>query len=289
MKKSNVAGALFGATALLAASAGYAQPVSNTISINGDKINYEVSGSGPAMLLIHGFPLSEHLFDKQRDYFSHNHMVITPSLPGFGNSTTGTTNQTDATYAADMFGLLKYLNVTSAVIGGHSMGGQVTLEMYREQPSMFTGMILFDTNPAAANLIEKAEWPGYGRMARAMGTASIAAPVTAVMVTGDAVAKYPQMMTEIESEIDMGKPAGVAGGANALVTRLDYTSMLSQISVPTLVVVGQDDTVYPVAISKALAAAIPGSTLAVIPGVAHASMFGNAHAVNSAISSFLSR
>ncbi len=288
MNKSNAVGALFGAAALLAAVPGHAQPVSGTLSINGDKINYEVSGSGPAMLLIHGFPLSEHLFDKQRDYFSRNYMVITPSLPGFGNSTTGTTYQTDATYAADMIGLLKYLNVTSALIGGHSMGGQVTLEMYREQPGLFTGMILFDTNPAAANLIEKAEWPGYGRMARAMGAASIAPSAAAVMVTGDAVAKYPQMLTEIEAEIDMAMPAGVVGGANALVTRLDYTQMLGQISVPTLVVVGQDDTVYPVAISKAFAPAIPNARLAVIPGVAHASMFGNAEAVNSAIASFFS-
>ena len=288
MKNAIRAGALFGAAVLLAASPGHAQPVSATISINGDRINYEISGSGPAMLLIHGFPLNEHLFDKQRDTFSRSYTVITPSLPGFGNSTTGTTNQTEANYAADMIGLLKYLNVTSAVIGGHSMGGQVALQMYQDQPGLFSAMILFDTNPAAANLIEKAEWPGYGRMARAMGSASIAPTVAAVMVTGDAAAKYPQLLTDIEAEVSMAKPAGVAGGANALVTRADYTPMLGQIGVPTLVVVGRDDSVYPVAISQALAAAIPNAKLAIIPGVAHASMFDNAEAVNTAMLDFLS-
>ncbi len=288
MQKRTITSALFGIAALFAAQPGHAQPVSGTFSINGDKINYEMSGSGPAMLLIHGFPLSEHLFDKQRDTFSRSYTVITPSLPGFGNSTTGTTYQTITNYAKDMIGLLSYLHVSSAVIGGHSMGGQVVLEMYRQQPALFSSMILFDTNPAAANLIEKAEWPGYGRMARATGSASIAAPVAAVMVTGDAAAKYPQLLTDIEAEVSMAKPAGVVGGANALVTRADYTKMLAQISVPALVVVGQDDPVYPVAISQALAAGIPNAKLAVIPGVAHASMFDNAEAVNKAITAFLS-
>ena len=287
MKRPMFAAAICGA-ALTATQAAHAQPIEGSFPINGDVINYEVSGSGPAMLLIHGFPLSKDLFEKQRAYFSRSYTVITPSLPGFGKSTTSTSNQTETNYAAEMIGLLGYLHVTSAVIGGHSMGGQVVLEMYRQQPSLFASMILFDTNPAAANLIEKAEWPGYGRMAHAMGSASIAPPVAAVMVTGDAVAKDPQLQTDIESFVDMAKPAGVSGGANALVTRADYTQMLSQISVPTLVIVGQDDTVYPVAISKALADAIPNARLAVIPGVAHASMFDNAEATDNAMQAFLS-
>ena len=286
MKNTWIYAALLGTAAMLAATPG--QAATGTFTVNGDTIAYEVTGSGPPMLLIHGFPLSYDLFDKQRAFLSNSYTVITPSLPGFGQSTTKDSKQTIKHYAVEMLGLLDSLHIPTAIIGGHSMGGQVVLDMYRRQPQRFTGMILFDTNPQAANLIEQAEWPGYGRMALAMGSASIAPPVAAVMVTGDAVAKYPDMQTDIEAEVSQAQPVGVAGGANALVTRMDYTAMLTQISVPTLVVVGRDDAVYPLAISQALAAAIPGSTLAVIPGVAHASMFGNAAAVNHAIAAWAS-
>ena len=276
--------AALGTAAMLAAAP--SQAATGTFTVNGDVIAYEVTGSGPPMLLIHGFPLSYDLFDKQRAFLSRSYTVITPSLPGFGQSTTNNPKQTIKHYAVEMLGLLDSLHVPAAIIGGHSMGGQVVLDMYRRQPQRFTGMILFDTNPQAANLIEQAEWPGYGRMAQSMGSSSIAPPVAAVMVTGDAVAKFPELQTDIEAEVSQAQPVGVVGGANALVTRMDYTAMLGQISVPTLVVVGRDDAVYPVAISQALAAAIPGSPLAVIPGVAHASMFGNAEAVNNAIAAW---
>ncbi len=275
-----------GAAMMLASQAGHAQ-TTGSFTVTGDVIAYEVSGSGPPMLLIHGFPLSLNLFDKERAFLSQSYTVITPSLPGFGASTTNNKNGTIAHYAAEMIALLDHLQVHTAIIGGHSMGGQVVLDMYRRQPQRFASMILFDTNPAAANMIEMAEWPGYGRMAQAMGSASIAPPVAAVMITGDAAAKDPALQSDIEAEVSQAEPIGVAGGAHALATRMDYTPMLPNIATPTLVIVGQDDPVYPVAISTALAAAIPNATLAAIPGVAHASMFQNGEAANKAIASFL--
>ncbi len=168
-----------------AASAPDTQPgQTGTFKTGGDTITYRISGSGPAMLLIHGFPLSGLLFDGQVYALSQSFTVITPDLPGFGQSVTGTSAQTEEHYATDMIALLGHLGVQSAVIGGHSMGGQVTLEMYRLQPSLFTGMILFDTNPAAASIVEMAEWPAYGRMAEKLSVPSIVPPVTGVMVTG---------------------------------------------------------------------------------------------------------
>ena len=255
--------------------------------IDGDHIFYKTAGTGFPVLLIHGFPLSHVLFKNQQAAFSAQYKIITVDLPGFGNSSTATSKQTVVHYGSEMLALLAHLGITKAAIGGHSMGGQVTLEMYRQDPQIFRAMILFDTNPAAASIVEKAEFPAYGRMAEKMGSASIAPPIDAIMVTGASVAKHPELQTEVTAMVSSAMPAGVAGGGNALATRPNYTGMLGSISVPTLVVVGQDDPVYPLPISQALAAAIPGSTLAVIPNANHASMFQSPGPTNAAINAWI--
>ncbi len=253
----------------------------------GDTIYYHVAGSGPAILVIHGFPLAGALFNGQVNVLSQTHTVIIPDLPGFGQSTTGNNKQTDDHYAADMLALLTHLGVSTAIIGGHSMGGQITLDMYRLQPSVFKGMILFDTNPAAASIVEMAEWPAYGRQAEKLGVPSIAPSVVGVMVTGEALAAEPQLGMQLTTIVDSAGPKGVAGGGHALATRPDYTSLLSTINVPTLVICGQDDTVYPLPISQMLAGAIPGATLDVVPAAAHASMFQRPGMVDNDITTWL--
>ena len=255
--------------------------------IDGDHIFYKMTGTGFPVLLIHGFPLSHVLFKNQQAAFSAQYTVITVDLPGFGNSTTATAKQTEVHYATEMLALLAHLGITKAAIGGHSMGGQVTLEMYRQNPDVFRAMILFDTNPAPASIVEKAEFQAYGKMAEKMGSASIAPSIDAVMVTGASVAKHPELETELTAIVSSAMPAGVAGGGNALATRPNYKGLLGSITVPTLVVVGQDDPVYPLPISQALAAAIPGSTLAVIPNTNHASMFQSPYATNAAINAWI--
>ena len=294
MNRTTLLAACFGMAVSFAAPYGQAQTAATDasaqtgyFSVDGDKIFYKVEGSGIPVLLIHGFPLSSALFAYQQAAFSSTYKVITVDLPGFGNSTTATAKQTDAHYATELFALLDQLGIRKAVIGGHSMGGQVTLEMYREQPQRFRAMVLFDTNPAAASIVEMAEWPAYGRMAEKMGSASIAPSVVAVMVTGASIAAKPALQTDITAIVSAAMPLGVAGGGNALATRSNYTPMLAGISVPTLVVEGQDDPVYPLPIAQALAAAIPHSTLAVIPGAAHASMLQAPGATDMAIENWI--
>ncbi len=264
-------------------------PTTGTFSVNGANIFYNMSGTGPVMLLIHGFPLSSELFAGQLADLSSRFTVITVDLPGFGRSTTPNAQQTDATYAADLIALLKNLGIQKAIVGGHSMGGQVTLQMYEMAPALFSGMILFDTNPMPASIVEQAEWPGYALQARKMGAASIASAVITVMVTGDAIGQDPGLSGGIGQMVKQASLKGIAGGANALVKRPDFTPDLASIAVPTLVVEGVDDPVYPFPIARALKQAIPGAVLAQIPGVAHASMFQDPGEVDRSIVSWATR
>ncbi len=178
---------------------------------------------------------------------------------------------------------MNHLGITTAIIGGHSMGGIITQEIYREAPQRFAGMILIDSIAMGASFIEEGEWAGYGIQATKNGVSSIIDTVTPQLLTGATRFNDPAATTAIEDIIAEGSVAGAQAGAETLAIRPDYTAQLAQIAVPVLVVEGRDDPVYGFPIAQAIAEQVPHGTLALIPGAAHVSIFEKPHAANTAI------
>ncbi|MGH9944455.1 MAG: alpha/beta fold hydrolase [Pyrinomonadaceae bacterium] len=148
--------------------------------INGARIFYTITGRGEPLVLIHGYPLSGDLFDRQREALSGFYQVVTLDLRGFGRSVAPNEQASIELYASDVLGLMDFLGIQRAVIGGHSMGGITKLEMYRRAPERFIGMILNDTTAAphrravhVAGLCPTVERAGRG----------ISAPVAAARVS----------------------------------------------------------------------------------------------------------
>jgi len=253
------------------------------VNVNGARIFYQVAGHGTPLLLIHGFPLSGQLYQSQLTGLSNRFRVITPDLRGFGKSEAPDGNASIETYAHDMLALLDQLGIQSAIIGGHSMGGQVTLEMYKEQPHRFAGMLLIDTNPMAASFVEKGEWQGYREQGANAGVSSIVPIIEPQLLTGAIRAVAGAKSTTMMNILAEASVNGVLGGGEALATRSDYTSLLGSIAVPTLVLVGLEDPVYAFPISQMTRAAIPNAQLAVILGASHASIFERPDQANNAI------
>ena len=259
------------------------------VEVNGARIFYQVAGTGTPMLLIHGFPLSGQLFQGQLAGLSQRFEVITPDLRGFGKSTTPDAQGSIQTYARDMLGLMNQLGIRKAIIGGHSMGGQIVLQMYRQAPERFLGMILIDTNPMAASVEEQYEFPGFGAQAQQQGVASIVPTLAAQFVTGTTRLNNPTATMTLMDIIAEASVNGVVGGGQALATRPDFTDLLLQIKVPTLVLVGVDDPVYGLEVSQTTQAAIPGSTLVIIPQAEHTSIFEQPVVANSIITQWAGR
>jgi len=253
------------------------------VDVNGARIFYQVAGHGTLLLLIHGFPLSGQLYQSQLAGLSNRFQVITPDLRGFGKSQAPDANASIEIYAKDMLALLDRLGIQTAIIGGHSMGGQITLEMYRERPDRFAGMLLIDTNPMAASFVEKGEWQGYRQQGANAGVPSIVPIVEPQLLTGVTRALDSAKSTTMMNILAEASVNGVLGGGQALATRADYTNLLSSIRVPTLVLVGLEDPVYAFPISQMTKAAIPNAQLAVILGASHASIFERPNLANDAI------
>jgi pimeloyl-ACP methyl ester carboxylesterase len=253
------------------------------VDVNGARIFYQVAGQGTPLLLIHGFPLSGQLYQGQLAGLSSRFQVITPDLRGFGKSQTPDANASIEVYAKDMLALLDRLGIQTAIIGGHSMGGQITLEMYKQQPARFAGMLLIDTNPTAASFVEKGEWQGYRQQGANAGVSSIVPIIEPQLLTGVTRALDSATSTTMMNILAEASLNGVLGGGQALATRPDYTSLLGSIKVPTLVLVGLEDPVYAFPVSQATRAAIPNAQLAVILGASHASIFERPSLANQAI------
>ncbi len=250
---------------------------------DGARIHYRIQGEGQPMVLIHGYPLGGELYKRTQDELSDAYRVITLDLRGYDQSTAPDSQATIARYAMDVFAVMDALGVEQAVIGGPSMGGPIVFEMYQRQPDRFMRMLLIDTIAAPASPLEAHLWRGAAEQAREMGVAALVPPLINDMLTGDTRMTDPEVVNTIAGLFkDASLKAGIAG-ATALASRPDYRPVLEEITVPTLILVGLEDTVYPYEISRSMEQAIPTAELVILSDAAHASILEAADRASAAI------
>ncbi len=254
------------------------------VEVDGARIFYQQSGQGEPMFLIHGYPLSGALFDRNREALAEQYQVITIDQRGYGLSETSEAASTIATHADDALAVLDELGIDQAIVGGHSMGGPITLEMYQRAPDRFRGMILIDTIAAQASAIEAGLWQGFVTYVQANGIDQMyVSNLLKEMLTGQTRLDQPELVAFLTEIVNAASVDAAIGGAQALATRPDFTQLLEQIEVPTLVFVGIEDSIYPFEISQMMQEAIPNATLAMIPNAAHAAVFEAPRRSNQAI------
>ncbi len=277
----------FGATTVCAQNQGTQQ---FTTTINGATIAYSITGaSGTPILLIHGYPLNGDLFEKQRQALSASYEVITMDVRGFGNSVAPDTQGTYDLYASDALALLDYLNIPQAIIGGHSMGGGIVTRLYQLAPTRFLGLILNDAAVMPPPTVEQNMWRGYQRQATEMGANVLFLPLLLPeFLTGHTRATRPALVVKVSNQVRAASLNGLIGGAHALETRPDLRPVFPTITVPTLILYGQEDSLTPMEQAQMISSEIPGSTLAIIPGASHGVIREAAGQANAVIASWLS-
>ena len=273
---------LLASSALAGGSAGRQEGM---LDVNGAQIHFVSVGSGTPMLLLHGYPLSGELFARNRDALaSAGYRVITIDHRGYGMSTAPADAPGDLqTYAKDALAVMDQLGVPKAIIGGMSMGGPITFEMYREAPQRFLGMILIDTLANPAGIVEQNIWKGMAQKATMYGPQSLAPELLKDMITGQTRMNRPGDTKILTGIVSQASVAGDVAGAMVLANRPDSLPTLKTITVPTLILEGLEDTVYPPVFSMKMQQNIAGSKLVIVPGAAHAAIFEKASAMNAAI------
>ncbi|HTV90388.1 MAG TPA: alpha/beta fold hydrolase [Stellaceae bacterium] len=248
------------------------------IDRSGVPIYYETHGSGPAILLSHGYGATCRMWDGQVAAFADRHRMILWDMRGHGQSGDP---PDPALYSheltvGDMAAVLDACDERGPVIvGGLSLGGVMSLAFHRVHPERVRALVLCDTGPGFRNPEARRQWNERAlRRARDLEARGI----------GDAVGG---------AETRLGKhrsAQGLAGAARGMLTQEDsrLIDSLPQIAVPTLVLVGSEDRHF-LAAADYMAGKIPGATKAVIPGAGHASNLDRPDAFNRAVADFLAR
>lgn len=246
--------------------------------LNGINIHYTVSGSGPAVLLTHGYAATGDMWEPQRGALGDaGYRLITWDMRGHGqtDSPPDPSQYSEALTIADMLGLLHLLEVDRAVVGGLSLGGYMSLAFYLAHPERVRALVLCDTGPGYRNPEARAGWNRAAeKRARDFEERDLAA-----LGSG----------TEVRATAKRHRSAqGLAHSARGMLAQFDshVIDSLPEIRVPTLVLVGERDEPFRGA-SDYMASKIPGAGLEVIEGAGHAANLERPRAFNRALLAFL--
>lgn len=251
-----------------------------TADLNGTTIAYEDSGRGDAVILSHGFLMDRSMFAPQVEALAATHRVVTWDERGFG----GTRATGDFTYwdsAADVLALMDHLGIESAVIGGMSQGGFISLRVALSAPHRVRGLILIDTQ-AGTEAPETVEPYNALHETWVVHGPGPVRDIIASLILG------PGDWPEWFAKWDLLEPGQFTAAFRCLMNRDDVTGRLGEITAPALIVHGTADAAIPMSKAEELRDGLGGrTTLLAVEGAPHAANLTHPAEVNGAIVRFL--
>jgi pimeloyl-ACP methyl ester carboxylesterase len=256
--------------------------------INGITMAFTSTGEGPAILLIHGFPLNHRLWQPQAVALANaGYQVVTPDLRGFGETDAPEGPYSMNLFADDMIALLDHLGIEKAVVGGMSMGGYVLLNILERYPQRVAAAAFVVTRSDADNEAGKERRQALADEVMRNGSIVAANAFAAVLFADDTPTTRPAMVSEVKAWMQSNSPQGLAGALMAMRNRKDSTLLLPNFYSPAIVIGAGEDKAIPPENSRLLAANLPDSRLVVIPNAGHMVTLEQPEAVNAALQEFL--
>lgn len=245
-------------------------------------------GSGPAVVLIHGFGLSSEIWKHQVEALSGRFRVIAPDLRGHGASpvTAGAYPMEDL--ARDVLALLDRLGIGKVAVAGHSLGGYVALAAQALAPERVTGIGMVSTQA-------RADTP-EGRENRFRLAGLLSDEGSEAVVRFFAPKLFAPHVHPGDPDHDLAAgvirstaPAALRGALLGMADRPDRRPGLPGIKIPALILTGEQDQLIPSDRSEEMAAALPDAFLVKLPETGHMPMLERPDEVNAAIEAWLDR
>lgn len=249
---------------------------------------YVEVGQGPAVLFLHGYPFDKSMWSKQIDAITTSGFrAIAPDLPSLGETKSSSEVATMDEMARDVAGLLDELNVENAVICGLSMGGYVAFEFIHLFPERVRGLVLAGTRAPADNEQEKAGREQQVQTMLRAGMVPISIATLPKLLAQRTLAEKSDVVKRVRAMITRSDPRGAAAAQRGMAARRDYTEDLPKIEVPTLIIVGREDSIRPVADAEFMHRGIRDSRLEIIDDAAHMTNMEQPENFNKALLMFL--
>jgi len=249
------------------------------LKVNNIDLAYTRQGTGKPLLLLHGYPLDHHIWDKVTPLLENTFDLILPDLRGFGESNTVDTPYTLDDFVSDLIGLLNHLGIEKTAVVGHSMGGYTALAFARLHPQRLTGLGMVSSQ-ALADPPERKE--GRYKTAQDVSDKGIQWVVDTMTTKLSPNAEIQKWARE-----SMGgqQPAAYIGALKAMAERQDASALLSTFKFPVVIIHGDADELIPVDRAREMKSAVPQAQLIELKGAGHLPMLEEPEATAKALMS----
>jgi 3-oxoadipate enol-lactonase len=249
---------------------------------------YSEKGTGMPLILLHAFPLNRCMWEAQLESWSRHFRVIAPDFRGFGETPVGEEDSRMESFADDVRHLLEALTVQGkAVVIGLSMGGYVAFEFARKYGDRLRGLILVATQPTHDSSQSRSARYELADLIRKQGMEVLVERMTPKLLGKTSLESRPEVVKRV-CQLILANPAkGVAKACYALASRRDSTPVLDRITVPTLIVAGEEDPIVPKGQLEAMDEGIRQSQLVVLEKCGHLVNLEQAEKFNSLVQEFV--
>jgi len=259
------------------------------VKANGIETHYTLDGPAGAevVTLSHSLATDLSMWEPQMAALSARYRVLRYDTRGHGGTEVPPAAYTLDQLAEDARALLQALGISRTHWVGLSMGGMIGQTLALTHPELFASLALCDTSsriPAEA----KPLWAERIETAESQGMEPLVEPTLARWLTAPFRERRPDVAAGVATMIRSTPPKGYSGCCHAIAA-LDLTDRISAITLPTLIVVGEEDQGTPVAASRVMNERIKGSDLVILPSAAHLSNLEQPEAFTGALTSFLAK
>jgi pimeloyl-ACP methyl ester carboxylesterase len=224
------------------------------LTLDGARFDVLDEGTGPAVVLLHGFPLAKETWDAQAQALRPHARVVRYDHRGLGSTGVTPGPYLMEALAGDLAGVLDALEIERAIVVGHSLGGYVAFAFYRMFAERCAGLGLVCTRAAADEPGVAAAREELAQRTEREGIAPVRAAFLPRLFAPHFYVDAPDAVARVGAIIDRTDPRGAAAMLRGMAARVDSGDLLDEISVPVSVIAGNEDAVVPVAEARALAA-----------------------------------
>jgi 3-oxoadipate enol-lactonase len=265
--------------------------IGNNIKIKVNNIDVSYNDEGPkeasVIIFIHGFPLNKSMWNKQLKSLKEDYRVIAYDIRGHGSTDVGAIDFSIDLFVNDLLGFMDALKIEKTIVCGLSMGGYIALNAIENHSTRFTALILSDTNCTAdspeaiekrMNTIISIKENGLEKFSNDL-LPNLFAPES-FKTNSEEIAAVKEMIVTTSKQ-------SLYNSLHALANRKETCSKLSDIKVPVLILVGEEDKITPIEVARAMNLKIKDSNLRIIPHSGHLSNMENPYEFDMQLKKFV--
>lgn len=249
------------------------------------KIYYEKVGHGPHLSFLHGFCEDHRVWKSIYPGLSKNYSCLLVDLPGFGLSALDIDRPSIKDYAYALHSLYEFLEIKSAILIGHSMGGYIAAEFLHQFPEQSEAIAFIHSTSTADSKEKKESRKKVIEFVKQNGAQAFLKQFYPALVAGKNLAT---LKSALEDCVKLTSEKGIIAATYAMMNRNDHQSTLQHCSAPVLFLTGTEDNHFSQEQIYQQAAACTLAQIEVLEGVGHLSMLEAADTCYEKINSFLS-